>query len=194
MAGGHRHARRAHPAPRYGRQLLVDGHPRTVRPVVGDLLRPRPGVRRRGRPGGQRGPLHRDLESRVHAERARRGHVQGGLRDPRAAAAQEHRHRHGHRAVACLLQGVDNVYETDLLRPVDRPRRGHRPARVRQGQPRRRCPVPDHRRPQPHRRDHHRRRRQPRQRGPRLRAAPAAAPRDPVGQAAGHRTADRRRH
>ena len=36
-----------------------------------------PEVRRRGRPGGQRGPLHRDLESRVHAERARRGHLQG---------------------------------------------------------------------------------------------------------------------
>ena len=39
--------------------------------LLGDLLRPRPGVRHRGRPGGQRGPLHRDLEPRVHAERAR---------------------------------------------------------------------------------------------------------------------------
>ena len=37
----------AHPAPRHGRQLLVDGHPRTVRPVVGDLLRPRPRIRGR---------------------------------------------------------------------------------------------------------------------------------------------------
>ena len=81
--------------------------------------------------------------------------------------------------VACLLQGVDNVYETDLLRPVDRPGRRHRPARVRRGQPRRRRPLPRHRRPQPHRGDHHRRRRQPRQRGPRLRAAPAAAPDHP---------------
>ena len=61
----------AHSAPRDGRQLLVDGHPGSVRPVVGDLLRPRPGVRRRRRTGSQRGPLHRDLESRVHAERAR---------------------------------------------------------------------------------------------------------------------------
>ena len=87
----------ADPAPRHGRQLLVDGHPRAVRPVVGDLLRPRPRVRPRGRTRCQRGPLHRDLESRVHAERARRGHVQGRLRDPRAAAAQEHRHRHGRR-------------------------------------------------------------------------------------------------
>ena len=47
---------------------------RPVRPVVGDLLRPRPRVRCRRRPGRQRGPLHRDLESRVHAERAGRGH------------------------------------------------------------------------------------------------------------------------
>ena len=51
-----------------------------------------------GGPDRQRGPLHRDLEPRVHAERARRGHLQGRLRDPRAAAAQEHRHRHGRRA------------------------------------------------------------------------------------------------
>ena len=71
VAGGRRAAARAHPAPRHGRQLLVDGHSRTVRPVVGDLLRPGPGVRRRGRPDRQRGPLHRDLEPRVHAERAR---------------------------------------------------------------------------------------------------------------------------
>ena len=90
--------RRADPAPRHGRQLLVDGHPRSVRAVLGDLLRPRPGVRRRGWPERQRGPLHRDLEPRVHAERAGRGHLQGELRDPRPAAAQEHRHRHGRRA------------------------------------------------------------------------------------------------
>ena len=36
--------------------------------------------------------------------------------------------------VACLLQGVDNVYETDLLRPVDRPgRRASRRAATAQG-------------------------------------------------------------
>ena len=38
VAGGRRAAAGAHPAPRHGRQLLVDGHPRPVRPVVGDLL------------------------------------------------------------------------------------------------------------------------------------------------------------
>ena len=95
--------------------------------------------------------------------------------------------------VACLLQGVDNVYETDLMRPVIDTVAGGRAARLRNGQPRGRRPVPDHRRPQPHRRDPDRRRRQPRQRRPRLRAAPPAAPGDPVGQAAGHRRPDRRR-
>ncbi len=85
----------ADPAPRHGRQLLVDGHPRPVRPVLGDLLRPRARVRPRGRSRRQRGPLPRGLEPRVHAERTRRGHQQGGLRDPRAVAPQEHRHRHG---------------------------------------------------------------------------------------------------
>ena len=47
------------------------------------------------------------------------GTGEGGLRDPRAAAAQEHRHRHGRGAgrPACC-RACDNVYETDLLRPV----------------------------------------------------------------------------
>ena len=39
--------------------------------------------------------------------------------------------------VACLLQDVDNVYETDLLRPVIDLVAARRPARVRPGQPRR---------------------------------------------------------
>ena len=81
--------------------------------------------------------------------------------------------------VACLLQGVDNVYETDLLRPVIDIVAARRPARLRRRQPRGRRPLPDHRRPQPHRGDHHRRRGQPGQRRPRLRAAAAAAPRHP---------------
>ena len=89
--------------------------------------------------------------------------------------------------VAFLLQGVDNVYETDLLRPVIDLVGRARPAGLRRRQPRRRRALPRHRRPQPHRGDPDRRRRQPRQRRPRLRAAPAAAPGDPLGQAARHR-------
>ena len=38
----------ADPAPRHGRQLLVDGHPGAMRSVVGDLLRPGAKVRARG--------------------------------------------------------------------------------------------------------------------------------------------------
>ncbi len=52
-----------------GRQLLVDGHPRAVRAVLRDLLRPWAGVRPRRRPGGRRGPVHGVLEPRLHAVR-----------------------------------------------------------------------------------------------------------------------------
>ena len=91
--------------------------------------------------------------------------------------------------VACLLQGVDNVYETDLLRPVIDVVATVAPTGLRRGQPRGRRPLPDHRRPQPDRGDHHRRRCDARQRGPRLRAAPVAAPHHPRRQTARRRTA-----
>ena len=48
---------RADPAPRPGRQLLAHGRARARRPVLGDLLRPRPRIRPRRRPGRRRGPL-----------------------------------------------------------------------------------------------------------------------------------------
>ncbi len=60
--------------------------------------------------------------------------------------------------VACLLQDVDNVYETDLLRPVIDLVAAVAPRGYGAGQPRGRRPLPHHRRSQPHRRDHHRRR------------------------------------
>ena len=89
--------------------------------------------------------------------------------------------------VAFMLQGVHNVYETDLLRPVIDVVAARAPRGLRRRQPRGRCALPHHRRPQPHRGDPDRRRRQPGQRRPRLCAAPVAAPGDPLGQAAGHR-------
>ena len=49
------------------------GRARAGRPLLGDLLRPRPRVRARGRPGGGRGPLPGGLEPRLHAVPARRG-------------------------------------------------------------------------------------------------------------------------
>ncbi len=91
--------------------------------------------------------------------------------------------------VAVLLQGVHNVYETDLLRPVI-DKVATRAARLRHRQSRRRCALPDHRRPQSHRSDPDRRRRQPGQRRARLCAAPVPAPGDPLGEAVGYRRPD----
>ncbi len=47
------------------------GQPGPRGPVLRDLLRPRPRLRRRRRPGGRRHPVHGDLEPRLHAVRDR---------------------------------------------------------------------------------------------------------------------------
>jgi alanyl-tRNA synthetase len=72
---------------RYARQLLDDGRHRPLRPVLGDLLRPRPAHPRRParQPGAGRRPLHRDLEQRVHAVRHAAGRL-GQVRCPRPAS------------------------------------------------------------------------------------------------------------
>ena len=76
---GHRPARRADRPARPEGELLVHGRARPGRPVLGDPLRPRPGVRPRRRLGPlgprcrRRGPLPGDLEPRLHAGRAQRG-------------------------------------------------------------------------------------------------------------------------
>ena len=92
--------------------------------------------------------------------------------------------------VACILQGVDNVYETDLLAPViavaERLTGRTYTAGNAEDAVRFRV-IADH----ADRGDAHRRRRRPRQRWPRLRAAPAAAPDRPVRAAA---RLDRRDH
>ena len=77
------------------RQFLADGRHRSVRPLFGNLLRPwRQDL---GRPAGLgragRRPLHRDLESRVHAVRAARGRG--------AQSAAEALDRYRRRAGAC---------------------------------------------------------------------------------------------
>ena len=76
------------------RQFLADGRHRPVRAVLGNLLRPRrQDSRRAARLARRRGrPLHRDLESRVHAVRAAAG------RAAHRPAAAVDRHRHGARA------------------------------------------------------------------------------------------------
>ena len=61
----------AHRPHRHQRQFLGDGRHRPVRPVLGDLLRPRRQDSRRPArlARRRRRPLHRDLESRLHAVR-----------------------------------------------------------------------------------------------------------------------------
>ena len=67
--------RRADHPHRHLRQFLDDGPDRPLRPLLGDLLRPRPRDPRRPprQPRRGRRPLHRDLEPRLHAVRAARG-------------------------------------------------------------------------------------------------------------------------
>ena len=73
-----------HPHRRVG-QFLADGRHRPVRAVLGNLLRPRRQDlgRTAGFAGAGRRPLHRDLESRLHAVRADRP----GQRNHRVAEA-----------------------------------------------------------------------------------------------------------
>ena len=82
--------------------------------------------------------------------------------------------------LAFLLQGVDNVYETDLLRPIISTVEELSGVKYGADHVSRRA-VPGHRRPRRQRHAADRRRRHPRQRGPRLRAPPAAAPHHPLG-------------
>ena len=95
VAGGDIGPARAHPVPRQRGQLLAHRPARPRRLLLRDLLRPRPRLRIRGGTGGRRGPVHRDLEPRVHGVRAVRRAVEDRLRHQGRSARQEHRHRHG---------------------------------------------------------------------------------------------------
>ena len=99
-----------HPAPRPGRQLLAHGRARPRRPVLGDLLRPRPGIRPRRRPGRRRGPLPRGLEPGLHAVPAAARSGPRTTSTSGAAAVQEHRHRHG--------PGADGVHPAGRRQPL----------------------------------------------------------------------------
>ena len=70
-------------------------------------------VRARGRSRRGRGAVHGDLEPRVHPGPGRRASA-GGRRAPRRRTSTRGRRLE---RVATVLQGVDNVFETDLLRP-----------------------------------------------------------------------------
>ena len=119
VAGGGRPAAGAHPAPRHGRQLLVDGHPRTVRPVA------RRSTYDRGPEYGvEGGPVanedrYIEIWNLVFMQNER---GEGTSKEDFEILGPLPRKNidtgMGVERVAFLLQGVDNVYETDLLRPV----------------------------------------------------------------------------
>ena len=104
------------------------GVPGPGRPVLGDPLRPRSRARSRRRvrdhrpdrdAGQARGPLPGVLEPRLHAGRAERGAVEGGLRHRRRRCRRKNIDTGmGLERVAYLLQGVDNMYEIDVMYPV----------------------------------------------------------------------------
>ena len=98
-------------------QLLADGRHRPVRPVLGDPLRLRPGVRRRRRPG-RHGGDERFVEIWnlvfMQYDQARRRHADT------AAAAERSTPAPASSASSMLLQGVDSVLDTDVLRAARR--------------------------------------------------------------------------
>ncbi len=176
VAQGGRAAHGADPAARQEGQLLAHGGRGTRWSVQRDLHRPRTGVRPGRWPGRRRGPVPGDLEPGVHAVRARQRAEQGGLRHPRRAAEQEHRHRHGPRAGG--LPAAGQAQPLRDRRGLPRHRDGVAAVRPQvRRRPRGRRPVPRRRRPRAQRDDADQRRRDTGQRGARVRPAPAAAPR-----------------
>ena len=165
-----RPARGADHPHRDSRQLLGDGRHRPVRPVLGDFLRswaPHPGRSARLAGRGRR-PLHRDLESRVHAVRG------VGQRRADQPAAPIGRHRHGARAHRRRPAGRARQLRH---RPLSRAHpRQRRPDRRRSGRAAPRL-APGDRRPSARLRVPGRRRRAAVERGPRLCAPPHHAPR-----------------
>ena len=159
------------------RQFLADGRPGPLRPVLGNLLRPWPAHPGRSsrQCGRRRRPLHRDLESRLHAVRA------ACRRQARRPAEALDRHRHGARAHRRGAAGHARQLQDRPVLGDHRP--GRRPHRRRS---RRRAEgvAPRHRRPSARVVVPDRRRRAAVERRPRLCAPPHHAPRHAPRRAA----------
>ena len=176
LAVGRRAARAHRPAAALG-ELLAGRPDRAVRAVLGALLRPRPGVRRAGRPAGRRQrALPGVLEPRLHAVRP------GRAGDAHPAAGPEHRHGPGPQPPRGDHAGHHVGLRDGPDAPAHRPRGGALGPDLRLG--RRHGPRAAHPR-RPHPRDvlPHRGRRRALQRGARLRPAAPHAPRDRPGPA-----------
>ncbi len=115
----HGRAARPHRPPRQDRQLLVDGHPGPVRSVLGDLLRPRPGVRAaRAAPRSTRTATwstgtSSSCSTSMSAIRTKEDFDLAG-----ELPAKNIDTGMGLERIASMLQGVDNMYEIDEVRPI----------------------------------------------------------------------------
>ena len=184
--GARRHPARADRAARQG-QLLAGGRDRPVRPVLGDLLRPRRGAT----PAATRpaGPATATATWRSTTSSSWSTTCSPGNKlEPLPAA--ERRHRARARADDVRAAGRRLGLRHRRL-PADH---GLGRAAVRRRLPRQRdlqARPPRARRPRPRRQLPDRRRRRPVERGPRLHLPPPAPPRDPAGAA--HRPRPHRR-
>ena len=157
-------------------ELLAGGRDRPLRPLLGDVHRPRPGVRRATTTAPATTPSATSSTGTSSSWRYEL-HEDGSLTD---LPKQNIDTGLGLERMALIQQGVDSVFETDRFRPLvelaeelSRPRVRRR----RQDDPR----DADPRRPLARDGQPDRRRGRAVERGPRLRAAPDHAPRDPAG-------------